>query len=540
MERSAATLRAMARSGASGPLAYVRRVGSPGTPSTSTTSPGAGVAAAGAATPRIPRDRVLLALVLLLGAGLFLRVWFLLVWHPGITGFSDSGVYFQGALESVWSSPGRTAGYSMFLRVLHAISPHLILVIVVQHALGLSAALLMFLSVRRCGGPRGLGLAPAAIIALGGDELFLEHAALSEAVFIFLLSAMLYCAVRASRQGARWAALAGLCAGLGVWDRIAGIGLVAVIAVWLAFSAGRPTRRTIAVGALSLVVSLASIGVYVEWRHAATGLSGLTTNGSWALYGRVAPWADCRKFTPPPGTRQLCQVAPPSRRRYRSNAEYIFGPSRARALLGPAYLVSKVPHAMSLLERWSLAAILGQPVDYLHAVWLDTIRLVYPGHASFGAYSADEMIAFLLYGPDMHSGKNEFVAYWQHRLYPRDPATHRGDVGALKRWERITRVDGVWMVLLLVLCLAGPWLLRGRERRGAALFGSTALVLLFVPIITTGYDYRYVVPAFGPLLAAGALAMWGLTVSVRGLLRRRSDAAHATATPCAGPPNRNR
>jgi hypothetical protein len=188
-------------------------------------------------------DRVLVALALLLGVGLLLRIWFLLVWSPGITGFSDSGVYFQGAVVSLWSAPGRTAGYSMFLRVLHAISPHLLLVIIVQHALGLCAAVLFFLAVRRCGGPRGLGLAPAAIIALGGDELFMEHSALSESVFIFLLSAMLYCAVRASQSTARWAALAGLCAGLGVWDRIAGVAMIAVIALWLLFSAGRPSRR---------------------------------------------------------------------------------------------------------------------------------------------------------------------------------------------------------------------------------------------------------------------------------------------------------
>ena len=279
----------------------------------------------------------------------------------------------------------------MFLRLLHGIAPHLILVIIVQHALGLGAAVLFFLAVRRCGGPRGLGLAPAAIIALGGDQLFLEHSALSDSLFIFLLSAMLYCAVRASQGGARWAALAGLCAGLGVWDRGAGIAMVAVIALWLLFSAGRPTRRTIAVGVLSLVVSLASIGVYIEWRHAASGLSGLTTNSSWNLYGRVAPWADCTKFTPPPGTRQLCETTPPSRRGYRSTEYYIYtSASPAWRLLGPPYLVSKYPHAMTLLRQWSQAAILGQPLDYLHAVWLDTIRLVDPNHHSYGDLSADE------------------------------------------------------------------------------------------------------------------------------------------------------
>ncbi len=464
-------------------------------------------------------DRVLVALALLLGVGLLLRIWFLLVWSPGITGFSDSGVYFQGAVVSLWSAPGRTAGYSMFLRVLHAISPHLLLVIIVQHALGLCAAVLFFLAVRRCGGPRGLGLAPAAIIALGGDELFMEHSALSESVFIFLLSAMLYCAVRASQSSARWAALAGLCAGLGTWDRIAGIAMIAVIALWLTFSAGRPSRRTIALGLVSLLVSLASIGVYVEWRHQATGLSGLTTNGSWALYGRVAPWADCTKFTPPAGTRALCQTTPPSQRSIRSAAEYIFGDSRAYQLFGPAYLVSKVPHAMSKLQRWSEAAILGQPLDYLHAVWLDAIRLVDPNRHSFGSYSANELIAFLLYGPDMHSGKNQFVTYWQKLLYPHDHATHRGDISPLKKWERITRVDGVWMLVLLALCLAGPWLLRGRARAGMVLFGATALTLLLFPIFTSGYDYRYTIPAFGPLLAAGALAGWGLVRTIRAKRR---------------------
>jgi Dolichyl-phosphate-mannose-protein mannosyltransferase len=472
---------------------------------------------------QIPRDRVSVALALLLGVGLLLRIYFLLVWRPAITGFSDSGIYFDDALTSVWADPIRTVGYSMFLHVLHLITPHLILAIIVQHILGLLAAVLYFLAVRRCGGPRGLGLAPAAIIALGGDELFLEHSALSDSLFIFLLSAMLYCAVRASQGGARWAALAGLCAGLGVWDRGAGLAMVGVIALWLLFSAGRPTRRTIAVGLLSLVVSLASLGVYIEWRHAASGLSGLTTNNAWNLYGRVGPWADCTKFTPPPETRALCETTPPSQRVMPNGDDYIYASpngslSPARQLFGPAFLVSKYPHAMALLQKWSEAAILGQPLDYLHAVWLDTIRLFDPNHHSYGESSADQLIALMLYGPDMHSGVNEFVTPWQRRLYPHDPAAHRGDIAPLKEWERITRVDGAWMAILLVLCLAGPWLLVGRARAGMTLFGATALVLLFFPIFTKGYDYRYVIPAFGPLLAAGALAGWGLVVRIRSLV----------------------
>ncbi len=513
MNRSA-TLRGLARLAAVSPAASV-----PPVESARASAPQADPALPRRSRRWIPRDRATIALVLLLAVGFILRVYFLIVWRPAITGFSDSGIYFQGGVDSVWSSPGRTAGYSMFLRLLHLISPHLILVTIVQHIMGLAAAALFFLAVRRCSGQRWLGLAPAAVIALGGDELFLEHAALSEALFIFLLSAMLYCAVRALDGGPRWAALAGLCAGLGVWDRVASVALIAVVAVWLTFSAGRPRRRTIVLGLVSLLVALGSIGVYVEWRHASSGLNGLTTNGSWALYGRVAPWADCTKFTPPPGTRALCEATPPSRRGYRSTADYIFEDSPAYRLLGPAYFISRVPDAMGKLQRWSEAAILAQPLDYLHAVWLDTKRLVDPNDPSYGTYSANQLIAFLLYGPDMHSGKNGFVSYWQHKLYPNDPATYRGDIGPLKSWERLTRIDGFWMLILLALCLAGPWLLRGRARAGVVLFAVTALVLLFFPILTTGYDYRYTIPAFGPLFAAGALASWGLVVTVRARVR---------------------
>jgi hypothetical protein len=465
---------------------------------------------------RITRDRVALALAGLLGVGLLLRIWLILVWSPAFVGYSDSGTYFEGSVRSVWTDPVRTVGYSMFLRALHWISPHLVLVTIVQSLLGLCTAVLLFLAVRRCGGPRWLGLLPAAIVALGGDQIFLEHSALSDALFIFAVGAMLYCAVRASQGSAWWGALAGLCAGLGVWDRAAGLPMIAVIALWLVFSAGRPSRRTLAVGALSLVVSLASLGVYIEWRHAATGLSGLTSNNAWNLYGRVAPWANCAKFTPPAGTELLCEATPLSQRTMHEAAQYIYWPSSpAQRLYGPPFRISKYPNAMGLMEKWSEAAILGEPLEYLHAVWLDTLRLYDPNRHSYGLDSADVLIGTLLYGPDLHSGNNEFVSYWQQLLYPHDAAAHHGEIGPLKEWERITRVDGVWMVILLALCLTGPWVLRGRARAGVLLFALSALTLLFFPIFTNGYDYRYVIAAFGPLVAAGALAAWGLAVRIR-------------------------
>jgi hypothetical protein len=466
------------------------------------------------------------ALAALLVVGLGLRLYLMLVWRPAITGYSDSGIYFQGGVQSVWSDPLRTVGYSMFLRVLHGITPHLILVTIVQHLLGLATAVVFFAATRRAGGPAWAGLAPAAIIALGGDQLFLEHAALSDALFIFLLAAMLYCTLRARAGSLLWALAAGTLAGLAVWDREAAIELAPVLALWLVFSRGRPRWRPVAAGALTLALALGMVAGYEVWRNAETGMSGLTTNGNWNIYGRVAPWADCSRFTPPQGTEQLCDPVPVSQRHGETSEYFIYDPnSQAQRLIGPPYVVSKDPYAMRRLLEFSESAIWGQPLDYLNAVWLDVVRLFDPGARSYGDLSAQQLIDFMLYGPDMHSGANLFVDYWQRLMYPGDPAPHRGAIGPLKEWEKLTRITGVWMAVLLLLCLAAPWTVPRGARAGAILFGLVALVLLFFPILTKSYDYRFVIPAFGPLFAVGALSAWGLRLRVGDWRTRRQAQA---------------
>ena len=79
----------------------------------------------------------------------------------------------------------------------------------------------------------------------------------------------------------------------------------------------------------------------------------------------------------------------------------------------------------------------------------------------------------------MHSGANAFVTYWQQLLYPGDPGPHHGDIGSLKEWGANHARRRRWMLILLALCLAGPWLVRGRAHRGMTLFAATAPVLLF-------------------------------------------------------------
>jgi hypothetical protein len=459
------------------------------------------------------RDPWFTVVAAVLALGILLRVYLTVRWRPALVNYSDTGIYIQDAYSGGFADPLRVVGYGIFLIPLHAISPHMAFVVFVQHVMGLATSLLLYLTVRRLGAPPLVAVVPTIAVALGGLQIFLEHSILTETLFTFLAALALYAALRAAEGSLWWGLVAGVSLGLDVTVRGVGTVLVPVIAGWILLAAGRPSRATALRASVSVAATLAIVGGYVGWRHSETGLSGLTTNANWNLYGRVAPFADCSRFKPPAGTEGLCDPVPPDQRRGRNSEWYIYRPeSPAQKLLGPPFLVSPVPDANKRLGKFSFAAIRGQPGDYVRAVWRDLVRLVDSDRHSDGDLSYDQFMEFLLNGPG-HDGTNEFVESWRRLYYPRD-SYHRGDIGALEDYERATRVQGPLMVVLLLLAGAAPWVAPRRSRSPAALLSLTALALLVYPIVTHAYDARFIVPAIGPLSAAAALAAWGLSPRV--------------------------
>ena len=502
-------------------------------------APARALAAARALPARIAGDRVLAALTVLLGVGLALRVWMTLVWSPAITGYSDSGIYFQDSVQSIWRDPIRTQGYTMFLRVLHAITPHLLFVTIVQHALGLVGAVIIFLAVRRLGGPRWLGLIPAAVVALAGDELFIEHAALSDALLIFLLIVTLYSAIRTLDGGLRWAALTGVLIGLGVWERGASLAFAGIVPLWLLFSAGRPTRRSLALAMVALVVSL---GDRRRLHRLAQGR--LWPAGPAVLEQRVEPLREGGTVGGLLEVHATCghghivrrDAGLPARLPQRRRSLHLQPQLACAAVLRPALQRLDVP------ARDGTAAEMVGGGDSRPAARLPTRRVA--GHDP-AVQSQCSLVQRHVGGrtdalvpPGSRPGpppKNEFVEYWQHILYPHDPPPTRGDITPFVEWEEFTRLDGVLMGVLLALSLAGPWLLGARARAlaprarsGMVLFGVSALAMLFFPILVKGYDYRFVIPAYPPLVAAATLAGWGLAVRVGPFARRLRGRASRT------------
>ncbi len=477
------------------------------------TAPSAGVR-------RLRAQPATLALIAILCAGIALRVLFLLAWRPALVGFPDTPVYLEDAYRGIFALPLRVAGYAEFLRLLHALSPHLWVAIAVQHVLGLLSGLLLYAAVRRAGLPAGVALVPLAVVVLCGSELFVEHAALTEALFVFLVDLGLYALVRAWRGHWRWCLLAGLALGAAADVRTVGLTLLVALAAYVGCALSGAWRlRALRVAALVLAAAL-PVGGYLKAHADAVGYGGFTGSGYFDLYARVAPFAECSRFHPPGGTARLCIATPRARREGhdvweftpRSPAVQAFGqPDKAKPQRGEN----------AKLRAFAEAAILAQPLDYAQAVGRDLIRIVdpsfpsspYVGNRGYGSAPAG------LVGYYFDNGDRRTVAKLLAAYYRGEGEAH-GGVGFLRGYERATRLEGPAMALLLALALLAPLLACGPARRAAGLFALAALTLLLVPVLVSEYDYRFTIPAFGALAAAGAIGAWAGAHRVRGRLRR--------------------
>jgi hypothetical protein len=469
-------------------------------------------------------ERVALAgLALLLVAGIALRVVAMYGYRPAFIGYPDTREYALGADGDLWADPFRTVGYPVFLRLLHVFSDHLSLVVAVQHLLGIATALLLYGAVRRAGGPAWLGLLPAGVVLLGGDHVLFEHAVLTETLYTFLIAAALYAGVGAlDGSVATWPALAGLLLGLAATVRIAGLLLVPLLALWMLLVPGRPRAR------LTRVAATAGAGgavllTYLVIAHAETDHWSFARTGAYNFYGRVSSFADCDEFDEPAGTEVLCNEEPPHERR--APQWYIFTGPAATQLGYPE--VEQSRETMDDLRTFSRRAVLAQPLDWLDASARDFARYVSPD--SFGRPSntptARDYRRLLNHPVGIPTNYQEVDDYWAiPGVRFRKPL-----FDFLKDYENVTAVEGPPMAIFLVLTLAAPFALRGRERRAALLLGGMGLAILVIPVATINYDGRLGIPAYGPLAAAAALGAWGVGSRIRRARRGRPAAGAAAA-----------
>lgn len=456
-----------------------------------------------------PEDRSAFgALAGLLLAGAALRAVVMFTAAPALLGYPDSYFYIRAAHHQLFSDPGHTAGYAVFLRVLHGIDPHLLVVVLVQHLLGVVTGVLLFLTVRRAGVRGWPAVLPAAVILLGGPVVLLEQAPMSETLFAALQAGMLYAAVRPlDGHPLAWGAGAGALAGLAALVRPVALISLPFLAAWLLIAThghGRGLRRAAPAGIATLVAALLLVG-YVVVQDGQTGRPGLVQASGWYLYARAAPFAECGEFDPPPGTAHLCQRSEPSRRP--GPNDYIFdAKSPAVKAYGSPYTASASANAE--LASFGRAVVLHQPLDWLEQVATEELpRFVLSGRQ----VREDQGMGYGALATTLATPPTKEMAVEAGASYrDADGSSGRHDLDPLRSYERWARLDGPLAALAILLAVAGLALARGRQRAVALLLVGVGVGGMLGSALSLFYDARYAIAAWGPLAAAAAIGVAAL------------------------------
>jgi hypothetical protein len=466
--------------------------------------------------------RDLWALAALLLAGIALRAWLMASWRPAFLGYPDSIAYLGNSAGSFFADSLRPVGYPLFLAGARKLSSELSATILIQHALGVGSALLAYAGGRLLGLRPWPALLPAGILLLHGPTMWLEHSVLTESPFGFLVFAGLILAALAAGDGRSAAARVALAAGAGLTIAAAGsvrtvaIALLPVLAAWLLWAVPGRARQRFVAAAAAAVAGFGLLAANLLWAHSETGEYAFARADYYLPYARVAPFADCDRFTPPDGTERLCPTLPRSERP--GPGYWVF--STESPIVRTYGVVNQDVQPAYADERTAAfyrRAVLAQPIDYLESVGRDLVRLVDPdfplnpnrsiGNASAGA-TDDEYQLYLPAGNGWSKQNERGTTAVVAQLYTTE-GIHRGELDGLRRYEESTRLTGVPMVVLLLLALAGPLLCAGRVRRSAALALAFAGVLSAAPVLTHQYDWRYAVAALGPVALAAAFGVQG-------------------------------
>ena len=453
--------------------------------------------------------RIPVAVAILLAAGLILRLIVLLLYQPALVNNADTPTYVAMANGGLFGDPVRPSGYPMFMIALHAISDDLTFTIAVQHLLGIATALVLYALARRIGAPVWVAAIGAAAVLLPLDQIVLEHVVLSDALFTFVLSVVLYACVRAlddprplvGRLATRhlWILGAGLALGFGAWVRGVGAPMVPFLVLWLALAIPGRAWERIGRAALAGTAAVALLLVYFALNESRTGTFGLTQSSGWSLYSRVAPFADCRQFTPPAGTEGLCEDSPIGTR---------FGPDfYGWEAKSPAHkLFVYPPRGDDQLGAFARQAILHQPRAYAWAVANDTLRYFLPDYNTY-AYGGPGYNTLDIQRHDWPL-ELEISGYLPLYYDSGELDINEDAIRILSEIQDWVRVHPWLMLIAMLTGLAAIVPARGRVRAVLVLLCGAGLLLLVIPSATANYNARYAIPGSGPIMLGGAIGLW--------------------------------
>lgn len=455
---------------------------------------------------------------LLLAAGIAMRVIVSIGYRP-IFIYFDSLPYLTNA-DSLAPRQTRPVGYPLVLRSLLWIHD-LTAVAVLQHVMGLVIAGLVYAVLLRYGAPAwaaALGAAPALLDAY---QLNIEHYVMSDTTSELLITIALVVLVWGRTQvGLVAAAVAGFLLGIAGWVRTDTLIMVAPALIYLLLRERTWIRRLQRVALLLLCFLLPVLG-YATWYQQAQGayaLSGQT--GHW-LYGRVAPFANCKGMQLKPYERELCPTGPESERTG-SNCFVWCSTSPARTFRPP-----DGEDRDTVLRKFAIRIIEHQPWDYTRHVVSDVVYGFSPTHSKRPKDVTNVDSKFSASFPDESNRPPSEVV----RQYGND-GTHvvRGIGHFMEDYQKVVYAPGTLLAaLMLIGLLASTGIGRARRsglRAVSLLFSLGGLMIVLPAALVSEFVWRYQLPQSILLPIGGVL---GLTA----LLRKEPEQPQDVEVPTA-------
>lgn len=454
-------------------------------------APAAGPQPQGAAVRRLVRDHQVFLTVLL--AATVIRV-IAMVGYPPALWYPDSLPYVHAALHPA-PYRIRPVGYSFMLGALRPFHSFM-LVIAVQHAMGIAAGTAAYVLLRR----RFRLPAWAATLAvipplLSAYTIQIEHFVLSDALFGFFVTIAVVLLLWRAVPPVWICALAGLLLSGAALARSEGLPLLVPFCVYL-LTLLRSKRVIAGILAMGVTFAVPVLG-YARWFDRTYGTFQLTTSSGAFLYGRVSTFADCSVINPPADERWLCLPLPASKRS--QSPQYYVWASQSPIQHGPGWEFGTTVNRLA--TDFDRRAILAQPFDYLKVVVQSTLLSFHPDSTQiqylFPAQVPESLQAL--------AARND-ESYQDGYTFDRGSLSTRlvePFAGLARGYQRFAVVPG-WLLAVIVLTgltgLAAAW----RRFGGPTLLPWLAgLVLLVTPAATAGFSARYVV-ATVPLFCIAA------------------------------------
>ncbi|GAA4637876.1 hypothetical protein GCM10023196_093410 [Actinoallomurus vinaceus] len=429
-----------------------------------------------------------------------LRITTMLGYRPARVYYGDSYAYLALAAHPKPSSGFQPSGYPFFLMLLrpfHSVT----LVVGVQHALGLATGMLVYAALRRHGLPAWAASAAAVPQLFDASFLQLEHAVLSDALFIFLVVAAITVLMWSPGPTTRAGAAAGALLALAALTRTIALPLLLLVLAHLALRriGWRPVLATAAAAALP-------IALYASWYASVYGRFTLAGGDGVALWARTMTFANCRRIRPPAEEARLC----PAGARQDAAGEYVWAADSPinRFPGGPAA-------ANEPARSFALRAIAAQPLDYAADVAGD-VSLAFHWTPARHPKRVTPAFGFAKGRwplPDLPDAKKALASY------DADVGDYRSVepyAGFLRAYQYPAYLRGPVLAAILALGALGA-------RRRALLPWTVAAALLVLPVAVLDFDHRYVLPVVPIACMAAALAAADLrTGHRRGSLPQRA------------------